>query len=250
MIVTFVHQSSFVVELETHILLFDYFPAGDCGGISFGGKLPPISPEKRFFVFCSHHHKDHFSPDILQWMKEWPEITYILSKDCKVSRKELLHIGIGLHAQKRIRYVSPQHTYHIQDLMVETLRSNEEGVAFLVDVEGKCIFHAGDLHWWNTGEVHDINANTFGMSYRKELSRIQNRHMDVAFVVLDGRLKDGYALGMRYFLEHMDVDFVFPMHMWRDYSYIEKVKRIPELSRLRDKVVEIDRENIVFQIED
>ena len=31
---------------------------------------------------------------------------------------------------------------------IRTLKSTDEGVAFLVEAEGKSIYHAGDLNWW------------------------------------------------------------------------------------------------------
>ena len=62
-------------------------------------------------------------------------------------------------------------------------------------------------------------------------------------------MQDMYYLGMEYFLNHMDVDRVFPMHLWRQYELIAKCKRRPQLGRLADKVVEMDRENMMFDIE-
>ena len=81
-----------------------------------------------------------------------------------------------------------------------------------------------------------------------ELNRIKNRHIDLAFVVLDPRLGDAYYLGMEYFLKNMDVDLVFPMHMWKQYDLIDRFKRRPELVGLSQKVVDIDRENIIFDL--
>ncbi|MBQ1901834.1 MAG: MBL fold metallo-hydrolase [Lachnospiraceae bacterium] len=248
--VTFIQHSCFLVELKQHVLLFDYFPAGDYNGISFGGKLPKIDPSKRLYVFASHSHGDHFRLDVLKWIDEWPDIQYVLSKDCKRSGGNLEKNGINPEVRNHILYVTPLHTYRLDDLVIKTLRSTDAGVAFYIEVEDKHIYHAGDLNWWSTGNEHDINANVIGAAYRRELARIADNHIDIAFVVLDGRLGNASALGMKYFLEHMDADVVFPMHMWREYEWINKLKRIPELSRLQDKVVDIDRENIIFNLED
>jgi len=248
--VTFIQHSCFLVELEKHVLLFDYFPAGEYNGIHFGGKLPEVGADKKLVVFASHHHRDHYTMDILRWVEQWPDIQYVLAKECKGTDRFLARHGIDPAVKRNIRYVSPQHTYKVEDMTVETLRSTDAGVAFYIEVEDVHIYHAGDLSWWNTGEVRDINANVIGAAYRRALSQLQDRHIDLAFVVLDGRLGAGYALGMQYFLEHMDADVVFPMHMWQQYEYIQKFKRIPALSRLKDKVVDIDRENIIFDFDD
>ena len=52
--VTYIHHSSFLVELEKVLLLFDYFQ----------GNIPELDPEKDLLVFASHRHGDHFSPVI------------------------------------------------------------------------------------------------------------------------------------------------------------------------------------------
>ena len=54
---------------------------------------------------------------------------------------------------------------------------------------------------------------------------------------------------MEYVMNDMGGDRVFPMHRWRQYDLISKFKRRPQLGRLADKVVEMDRENMMFDIE-
>ena len=95
----------------------------------------------------------------------------------------------------------------------------------------------------------ELYTKTYGDAYKRELHRIKNRHIDVAFVVLDPRLGDAYYLGMEYFLKNIDVDVVFPMHLWKQYDLIERFKRRPELVGLAQKVVSIDREDIIFDLD-
>ena len=77
--------------------------------------------------------------------------------------------------------------------------------------------------------------------YKKEISLIDGRHFDVAFVPLDPRLEWAYGLGMQEFLEHTDTDHVFPMHMWDDYRIIDKYKKSDKGRQYADKVMEISR---------
>ena len=48
--ITYIHHSSFCVELQNSILLFDYFK----------GELPKFDKAKKLYVFASHFHEDHF----------------------------------------------------------------------------------------------------------------------------------------------------------------------------------------------
>ena len=244
--VTFIHHSAFLVETDNHLLLFDYFPKEAVESMNFRGKLPEIPADKHLYVFASHGHKDHFSIEVLRLIENHPDTTYILSKDIRLGKNYLIRNGIDPSIKEHIHWVKDVNTYTVDDMKVNTLRSTDEGVAFLVNVDGLNIYHAGDLHWWNAGDAREIYGNLIGKAYKKEVNRLQNTHIDLAFVVLDGRLGDGYALGMEYFLENIDADLVFPMHMWQEWDLVKKLKRNPKLVNLEKKVVDIDRENIIF----
>ena len=247
--VTYIQHSSFFVELDHAALLFDYFNGDVAEHVSYQGQLPPFPRDKKIYVFASHCHRDHFSLDVLRWADQGWDITYILSKDIRLGKNYLLRNGIDPEVRSRIRFVTPVSSYQVDDLKIETLRSNDAGVAFVVETEGVTVYHAGDLHWWNAGIDRELMGETYGNAYKRELRRIANRHIDVAFVVLDPRMGDTYYLGMEYFLENIDADVVFPMHLWGQYDLIGRFKRRPQTIRLSDKVVEMDRENMVFRIE-
>ena len=54
--ITYIGHSGFSVELESHILLFDYYE----------GTMPEFDPAKKLLVFASHSHPDHFNREILK----------------------------------------------------------------------------------------------------------------------------------------------------------------------------------------
>ena len=37
----------------------------------------------------------------------------------------------------------------VDNMKIKTLESSDIGVAFLIEIEGKVIYHAGDLNWWH-----------------------------------------------------------------------------------------------------
>ena len=71
--VTYIYNSGFLVELDKHILLFDYYQ----------GTIPPLNQNKPLYVFVSHFHHDHYNPAIYQI--NHPKITYII--DRKINNK-------------------------------------------------------------------------------------------------------------------------------------------------------------------
>ena len=70
--VTYIYHSSFAVELEKSMLIFDYYGKGD---------LPERPAGKQVYFLNSHSHPDHFSRKILALKEQYPAAEYILSKD-------------------------------------------------------------------------------------------------------------------------------------------------------------------------
>ena len=229
--VTYLYHSGFAVELEKHIFVFDYMK----------GKLPDWDGRKEIIFFASHKHPDHFVMDIFQWFGKYENLRYVLGSDIKLSDKYLECNGVDPCVKTVITNTGKNRTLELGDVKIETLRSTDEGVAFIVCTEGKTIYHAGDLNWWHwEGEADSWNTQ-MEKDYKKEISLIGGRHFDVAFVPLDPRLEWAYGLGMQEFLEHTDTDHVFPMHMWDDYRTIDKYKKSDKGRQYADKVMEISR---------
>ena len=73
--------------------------------------------------------------------------------------------------------MKPHQKLTVDDLEIETLASNDQGVAFVVKVAGKrTVFHAGDLNWWHwNGESEEFN-NDIADSYRQEIDLLKGRN--------------------------------------------------------------------------
>ena len=213
--VTYLSHSGFAVELNQTVLIFDYWK----------GELPEFDREKTVFVFVSHFHADHFNPEILSWPKRFPKIHYFLSSDVPVEDHPVITklapnqsaVGTGFH--------------------VSTIGSTEPGVAFLVTVEGKSIYHAGDLHWWSWGKKQTMEESIeMSANFLAEMNKLEGKHFDLAFVVLDPRLDDRYGWGMECFLKNVDCDHVVPMHLWDWYTTIEHFKTDPPYMQYAGRV--------------
>ncbi|MGL4911041.1 MAG: MBL fold metallo-hydrolase, partial [Romboutsia sp.] len=201
--ITYIHHSSFSVELDTCTLLFDYFK----------GDLPKFNKDKKLYVFSSHQHYDHFDPIIFSLEKEYENVTYILSDD------------ITVNESKNTVFVKPNSRLKIDNLNIQTLESTDLGVAFIVSVDGKNIYHAGDLNWWHwEGELSDEENEQMGERYKKEINKIKNMNFDVAFIPLDSRQGVQYYLGFDTFMKNTNTKNAFPIHFWRTYRIIDMLK--------------------------
>lgn len=225
--VTYLYHSGFAIEDEQALYVFDYYK----------GELPVIAKEKQMYVFVSHRHKDHYNSEIFDWEKEHPNILYILSDDVEAEP-----------APNRI-FVKPEQKIRTGELKVETLRSTDEGVAFLVTCKDKRIYHAGDLNWWHWEEETDTYNRFMKEAYQKEIGMLEGMHIDAAFVPLDPRLDREYYWGLDWFMRHTDTDVVFPMHMQDQYDLYDRLMEEESALDYKTRVAHITREGQSFELD-
>ena len=217
--VTYLNHSGVLVEFKDYYCIFDYYR----------GELPLLDKKKEVIVFCSHCHEDHYNPLIFDLLDE-RGLNYrtVLANDIS-DEKRLLKI--------KHSFVESNQSYQLDGgLQVETLLSNDSGVAFIVRSDEGIIYHSGDLNdWYWEGEPEEDNLELRTI-YHSEIGRIRGRHFDLAFVPLDPRLEMHYADGLLYFLENVDCDAVYPIHYWGDPSVIQRfITEYPEYqSRIRN----------------
>lgn len=220
--VTYISHSGFLVETENNYLLFDFWK----------GQLPALNYQKPLYVFSSHSHQDHFSKDIFKLENQCKKVNYILSQD----------IAAEDQTWKKAEHVTFMDAYEnktIDDCQVETLKSTDIGVAFLIQIDGLSIYHAGDLHRWEwPGEPEDENEAAIH-NYEAEIEKITGRHFDLAFVVLDPRQEEAGGKGMDLFLSKVGASYVFPMHVWDDYALISSYRKEKQLKYITSRIMEI-----------
>ena len=204
--ITYIHHSCFLIETDRFYYLFDYEK----------GRLPEMDTAKPIFVLSSHSHADHYNPEIFPLLAAsgMQHIRGILSED------------ITAAVSTDVRYVSPGMEYELApQLKLTTFQSTDLGVAFLIEDQQTLIYHAGDLNDWVWDEETDDYNEQMTANYRKQIDllseKIGNQEIDVAFVVLDPRQEKDYDRGLCYFLDHISVKQVYPMHYWGNPLVIE-----------------------------
>ena len=212
--ITYIHHSGFLVETDSCYYLFDYEK----------GSLPEMDVTKQIFVLSSHGHHDHYNAEIFSILNNYgmQNISAILSDDIEPPENvDVLQVAAG-------------NEYHL-DLgqTLTTFESTDVGVAFLIEDKGEIIYHAGDLNDWAWEEENASYNEQMTKDYRKQIKllseKLNGREIDVAFVVLDPRQEKDYDKGMCYFLEHIPVKEVYPMHYWGKPDIMEVfLKEHPE----------------------
>ena len=247
--ITYIGHSGFLAETEKHLLLFDYYK----------GSLPDLPEEKPLYVFVSHRHEDHFNPEIFKLAGKGRKVTYVLSFDIRLTEKNLSRWGLkaetaeisgsgafsdaavpsddgnwlqqaGEKTQRgeygRLISLRDNEVFEMEDMKVETFRSTDEGVAFLVTVDGVTLYHAGDLNWWMWRGEDKGWLGTMTANFKREVEKMAGRKVDIAFLPLDDRQEAYFFWGMDWYLRKLQVHYAFPMHFWADDTVVERFRQM------------------------
>lgn len=145
---------------------------------------------------------------------------------------------------------------------VHAMGSNDSGVSWIVEVEGKRIFHAGDLNNWYArfltddyqggtiwsmefGEIDPLRDEKQYLGELKDIHKITDS-FDIVMFPVDGRIGNGYTRGARQFVDQFHVGLFVPMHFvasgfksaWRMKEFTG-AKGIPfwRIERNGDKII-------------
>jgi L-ascorbate metabolism protein UlaG (beta-lactamase superfamily) len=139
-------NSGWLVKTASHVLVFDYVEAiSGVEALPAGVALKSADLDgRRAVVFVSHGHVDHYSPAIAEWAKQRPTIRYV--------------VGWPDSHLPEAHVMKPRETWSPGDLVVKTTGSTDEGVGFLVTVDGLTLYHAGDHARWADEDAEVFEA--------------------------------------------------------------------------------------------
>ena len=210
--VTFLAHNGFFIELDQVCLLFDWWK----------GVLPPL-PDKPLLVFVSHRHEDHFNPAVFTLADRKADIQFLLGSDFHLTPHNLTKWQLSPETAAKCRRCGKHDTFApLPGVTVETFPSTDEGVAWMVTVNGQSIFHAGDLNWWHWAEEDLAWNRNMEANFKRYTEPLRGRRVDLAMLPLDSRLKTGGYLGPNYFLNLMEVRRFLPMHQWEDFAFTDE----------------------------
>lgn len=198
-------HSGWAIKTDNHLLVFDYWqrdlePENMC--LNNGWINPEEIKDLDVYVFASHSHQDHFDGKIFGWEKEVKNIHYIF--------------GFEGDYPVDYSYIAPQNQKKIGDAKITTIKSNDTGEGFLVEIDGLKILHPGDHANKNTEMTED---------YKKEIDFLAEKYneVDMAFFPISGcgfQNKEAVYGGVYYGMKKLNPKVVIPMHGFnREYEY-------------------------------
>lgn len=238
----YIYHSCFIVETDSSFLMFDYFKNKKSinSDFNFNELFNEIlNSSKPLYVFASHNHHDHFNAEIMTWQNTKRNTYCILSFDIKVnSNASNLYIA---HKSEE---------FSLNDLKVNTFGSTDEGVSFLVNIDGLNILHAGDLNWWKWTDDTKEEEKAMELAFKNIIDDIveTGTSIDAAFFPVDRRLEENYLCGGEYFIEKLNPKVFIPMHFWDDFKTTTDFKTSQTKHKISTKIIEINHCNEILNI--
>lgn len=209
----YIYHSGFALETEEAIVIIDFYQDTDAHdpmhGMVHDRLLPKGLP---IYVLSTHFHPDHFNPEVLAWKAQYPGIRYIFSKDILRHRRA---------KAEDATYIYKGETYQDEHLRITAFGSTDVGVSFLLDWDGKRIFHAGDLnnwHWSEESTPQEIRKAEG--DYLAEVKLLQQAapDIDIALFPVDNRMGRNYMRGAKQLVERIKIHTFVPMHFGENYA--------------------------------
>ena len=237
--ITYIYHSGFLITTDKVHIIVDFYEDSPYLGNSVTDRVL-ADRNRKIYVLSSHSHYDHFYPGILKWKEQREDITYIFSKEIMDERRLRNDIAVWLDKND---------TYQDRMLTIKAYGSTDIGISFLIEIEGRTLFHAGDLnnwHWMDESPEEEWRRDE--AFFLREMEDIRKEHIsiDVVMFPVDPRLGKEYMRGAAQFIEMINTGLFIPMHFGEEYAAANAFQK-----HARNKGVtspDIKQKNQVFSI--
>ena len=205
--ITSIGHSGFAIESDdgSATLIFDYYTDNAC-------VLEPILRRAQaIYVFVSHSHRDHLSYDIFEWQRHYPIVRYIIANECRRKLKRAIDLD-----SLPVSFLHHDEDWHDERVHVHAFNSTDVGVSYMVDMDKRRIFHAGDYTCWDMTENNEAASRKAKGDFHVILNaiRLYTQSIDVVMMPVVPNIGGDFTYGARELLKAVKCDLFIPMHTW------------------------------------
>ncbi len=214
----YLDNSGFIVLFKQTAVVFDCWRFTDKQEDAMLEKgylqMDVLAEKKRVYLCISHIHADHFNPRIFDVAEQLGNAVILADADIPVPQQfmhKLLRAG---------------DVFMDEYIEVNAWDSTDIGISFQIRMEGKNIFHAGDLNYWHWKEEstpHEIAKAKSAFDYALDhMASSMAGGTDVAFFPIDPRMESDIEAGAREFVKRFSPKWLIPMHFSNNFSRIRE----------------------------
>jgi ankyrin repeat protein len=225
-------HSGWALQFKDKVVIMDYWANGQTRpALSLAnGNINPLElKDKTVYIFVSHDHSDHYDTTIYAWKSQIKNIKYIYGFS---PEKSEVHHSNGYHGPS-YTYIEDNQTAMVDDIKVTTIKSDDTGQGFLLELNGMKIFHPGDHAQFNA----EIAAD-----YKKEIDFLAEKtnHVDIAFLPVTGCpsrwQKEEIVGGFLYVLDKLSPAEVYPMHAFQSEYLLKEFAQIAKERNYKNNI--------------
>ncbi len=210
---TYIFHNCFLLDIGGRTLLFDC-PESKYLKRRASEALSLALEGRKVTAFASHSHDDHFRRDLAAACAGAASADFVISDDVAEMYPAAVPPGALV--------VEPDETYSFSGLVIETLMSNDLGVAYLVEVGGARVYFGGDLAAWVWETASEAEQAFTAEFFTKAVERIARRPVDIAFTNVDRRLAN--LAGGPEFANTVRPTVLVPMHAFGRTAWLKDVR--------------------------
>ncbi|MBQ7630964.1 MAG: MBL fold metallo-hydrolase [Selenomonadaceae bacterium] len=199
--IVYLLNSGFMIKDEKTLILIDDYDDPE----KIVDRVIAKETFENLYILVSHAHFDHFGTHIRAYAPQTSR--YIFSNDIKHTKR------IKMFPADLVTFMKKYSFWEGEGIKISTYDSTDVGLSFLIETAtGIKIFHAGDFNWWHWENDTPEQKNLAEKTFKKQLKKMQNLEVDVAFFPVDGRLGEAQEKGVTEFVKQVEVKNIVAMH--------------------------------------
>lgn len=223
----YIYHSCFVLMADNCAVVMDYFRDTDENPQKGWIHSMLLRRPGPLYVLASHFHPDHYKHEIFDWQTQKSDIHYILSHDILKRRRA---------KAAEATFLNKGDEYKDDNIEIKAFGSTDTGCSFRIHVDGRTVFHAGDLNNWAwVKESTPEEVKKAEDDYLKELADLaaETPKIDLAMFPVDPRMETNYMRGAEQLVEKIPVTIFVPMHFWERPKEVDGFAKIAESHNTR-----------------
>ena len=186
--ITYLLNSGFLIQDDKTLIVFD-----DYADPTHEVRKSLNSDVDRLYIFASHAHFDHVEK-------------FIFSYDIRRTKR------VKSFPPDKIEFMKRYSEWNDDSISVKSFDSTDIGVSYLIEINGKKIFHAGDFNYWYWSGDTEVNRNQAMLEFNRQMEKLDGLEADIVFFPVDGRLGEYRDLGAREFIKRTKIKSLIAMH--------------------------------------